>query len=194
MSTSETEILGSEIQKRWPDPPSEKAKRYIGQFQNPIQIGARIVGDVEGNHGLYTVSIWMHEHTVNSACSCYIGKHGYCHHCAALAHTFVHHIQEFPIIQSKRLEEVETLDDLASYLSGHTLEHFLSLLKAQGISQKAFAEGLGTTSRHISAMKSSELRNRFHRELGATKVACLWVIEHFAGSKSSKKKPKKKKK
>ena len=33
-------------------------------------------------------------------------------------------------------------------------------------------------TRHLSAIKSSELRNRYFNELGATKLACLWVLEH----------------
>jgi len=32
---------------------------------------------------------------------------------------------------------------------------------------------------HLSAIKSCELRNRFFNELGATKLACLWVLDHF---------------
>lgn len=39
-------------------------------------------------------------------------------------------------------------------------------------------------SRQLSAVKSSELRNRFYHELGATKLACLWVLERF-GKKGS---------
>jgi hypothetical protein len=35
------------------------------------------------------------------------------------------------------------------------------------------------TTRHLGAIKSAELRNHFFHELGATKLACLWVIEHF---------------
>ena len=52
-------------------------------------------------------------------------------------------------------------------------------LKANGTTQKAFAEAIGMNSRHLSSVKSSELRNRFYNELGATKLACLWVLEHF---------------
>jgi transcriptional regulator with XRE-family HTH domain len=59
------------------------------------------------------------------------------------------------------------------------LDTLLQELKAQGITQTAFAESIGMNPRHLSAIKSSELRNRFFNELGATKLACLWVIEKF---------------
>src|SRR5215468_6365604 len=34
-------------------------------------------------------------------------------------------------------------------------------------------------TRHLAAIKSSELRHRYFTELGATKLACLWVVEHL---------------
>ena len=33
--------------------------------------------------------------------------------------------------------------------------------------------------RHLTATKSSELRNHFFNELGATMLAVLWVTEHL---------------
>ena len=65
------------------------------------------------------------------------------------------------------------------YLQGTTLDALLQELKTHGITQKAFAQAIGMNSRHLSAVKSSELRNRFYHELGATKLACLWVLERF---------------
>ena len=62
-------------------------------------------------------------------------------------------------------------------------------MKAQGITQTAFAESIGMNPRHLSAIKSSELRNRYFNELGATKLACLWVIENFKPTAASKRKP-----
>jgi len=38
-------------------------------------------------------------------------------------------------------------------------------------------------TRHLSAIKASELRNRSFNELGATKLACLWVLEHLGKPK-----------
>ena len=48
-----------------------------------------------------------------------------------------------------------------------------------GITQKAFCESIGMSTRHLAAVKSSELRNRYYHELGAMKLACLWVLERF---------------
>ena len=64
-------------------------------------------------------------------------------------------------------------------MAGVTLEVLLAQLKAHGITQKAFAEGIGMTSRHLGANKSAEARNHFINELGATKLAVLWVMEHL---------------
>jgi hypothetical protein len=51
------------LRTQWPGPPSEKARRYLGKFYACERIANRITGKVEG-------------------------KHGYCHHCAALAYMF----------------------------------------------------------------------------------------------------------
>ena len=59
------------------------------------------------------------------------------------------------------------------------LEFLLQALKVKGISQKQLAESMGMNPRHLSAIKSSELRHRYFNELGATKLACLWMLEHF---------------
>jgi hypothetical protein len=45
--------------------------------------------------------------------------------------------------------------------------------------QKEFAESIGMNSRHLGAVKSSELRNHYFNELGANKLACLWMLEHL---------------
>lgn len=60
------------------------------------------------------------------------------------------------------------------------LDSLLQDLKSQGISQKDFAESIGMNPRHLSSIKSSEMRNRYYNELGATKLACLWVLEHVS--------------
>jgi hypothetical protein len=75
------------------------------------------------------------------------------------------------------------LAELTEYLRGVTLDTLLQDLKAHGITQKAFAESIGMSSRHLSAVKSAEARNHFYHELGATKLACLWVLEHFGKAK-----------
>ena len=52
----------------------------------------------------------------------------------------------------------------------------------QGITQKAFAEAMGMNPRHLTAVKSSERRNRTYNELGAIKLACLWALDRFKGA------------
>ena len=34
--------------------------------------------------------------------------------------------------------------------------------------------------RHQAAVKSSEMRNHYFSELGAVKLACLWMLEHIS--------------
>ncbi len=183
MSNSDVDVLKESIQKHWPRKPSSKAQRYIGEFFESRRTGTKITAKVVGNHGTYTVSIQVDEQQLSSACSCYIGKHGFCHHCEALARTFLNDIGNFKVVEQKQLEEVGSLVELYGYLQGITLETLILELKAAGITQKAFAEAIGMSSRHLSAIKSSEKRNRFYNELGATKLACLWILEHFADAK-----------
>ena len=66
-----------------------------------------------------------------------------------------------------------------------TLDTLLSQLKAKGITQKAFAEQIGMPTRHLAAMKSSELRHHYFTELGVTKLACLWVLAHLGKAKGT---------
>jgi transcriptional regulator with XRE-family HTH domain len=65
-------------------------------------------------------------------------------------------------------------------------ESLLGRLKEKGITQKTFAASIGMSTQHLSAVKSSELNNRFYHELGATKLACLWILEHYGDVKSEK--------
>jgi len=180
---SDIETLQAAIQSHWPGPPSEKAGRYIGRFTNGTRSGTKIVAKVVGNHGTYTVSIDNSGGSVTSACSCYIGKGGYCHHCAALAHTFLHDPDSFREIQPTRREAVGGLPEVHAYLTGVTLEELLAQLKTHGITQKAFAEAIGMSPSHLGAIKSAEARNHFFHDLGATKLAVLWVMEHYGKGK-----------
>ncbi len=184
MPISDVTLLKKAIQRTWPAPePSQKANRYVGAFFDRVRIGKKIVAKVVGNHGTYTVSIASEGRAVASACSCYIGKGGYCHHCAALGATFLQNPASFRIVKLKKREEVQNVGDLQSYLQGVTLESLLQQLNEKSITQKAFAEGVGMNPRQLSAIKSSEARHHYFNELGATKLACLWVLEHLAIAK-----------
>jgi hypothetical protein len=93
------------------------------------------------------------------------------------------HPLSFRESETKTLEDVKSMADLEIYLKSETLDSLIAQLKSKGISQKAFAESIGMNPRHLSAIKSSELRNRFYNELGATKLAVLWVMEHVLDGK-----------
>jgi uncharacterized Zn finger protein len=166
------------LRTQWPGQPSEKARRYLGKFYACEHIANRITGKVEGNHGTYTVSIWVDREQVSSTCGCYIGKHGYCHHCAALAYTFFQSPETFQEVFSKDKNDLSSLNEIRNYLKSTTLETLLAELKVKGITQKAFAESIGLNPSHLGTVKSSERRNHFFNELGAIKLACLWMLEH----------------
>jgi uncharacterized Zn finger protein len=185
LSNVEIDTLKQAIRKEWPSKPGDKAKVYIGQFFNRVRFGTKIVAQVVGNHGTYTVSIQATELTTKSACSCYIGNGGYCHHCAALAATFLNNPDSFIEKVAKKLDDVKGLTDVNEFLESVTLESLLAQLKDKGISQKTFAASIGMSTQHLSAVKSSELNNRFYHELGATKLACLWVLERYGEVKSN---------
>lgn len=178
MSKSDVAQLKAAIQSRWSGEPSAKARRYIGSFFTTIRTGKKIVAQVEGNHGTYTVSLQVGEQGLSSARSCYIGKAGFCHHCEALVFTFAKEDSLFKKVKATKLEAIQSIKEIKAYLEGITLESLIKQLADNGITQKAFAEGIGMNPRQLSAIKSSELRNRYFNELGATKLACLWILEH----------------
>ena len=169
---------------------SEKVNRYIGKFYGRQIKHERISAKVKGNHGDYTVSLKLGERRVDFNCSCYIGKHG-CHHCVALAHTFLKDAEGFEIINETKRSSVKSLEQLGKHLDYVTLSELLDELKSVGISQKEFAEATGTTSQHLTSVKASEARNRFYKGLGAIKLACLWMIENAGKIKKRDKKSKK---
>jgi hypothetical protein len=78
---------------------------------------------------------------------------------------------------------VRNLTDVQAYLQSVTLEALSTKLKEKGITQKAFAEQIGMHTRRLAAIKSSELRHHYRNERGATKLACLWVLEHLGKTK-----------
>jgi uncharacterized Zn finger protein len=183
MADTELAQLQKAMKRQWSRTPSQKAKPYVNAFTAQVRSGTKITAKVVGNHGTYTVSIHLGPQGLTSACSCYIGKHGSCHHCEALAHTFVQEPSLFKAVTPKQRQDVRKLTDVRSYLESVTLEALLTQLKEQGITQKALAEQIGMNPRHLTAIKSSELRNHYFNELGATKLACVWVLEHLGKAK-----------
>ena len=177
MTQTDVDTIKAILRATWDEEPDTKAKRYIGEFFDHTRTGRKIMARVEGNHGIYTVSIHATQ-KMDSACSCYIGGNGFCHHCEALAFTFLDDPASFTVIKQKTKKQVRSLDDLSVFLKGTTLASLIEDMKAAGITQKAFAESIGMSPRHLTSIKSSELRHHYYHELGATKLACLWVLEH----------------
>ena len=185
MLNADSTKLQAAVRRTWPGEPDAKTQRYVGAFFDNKVVGTKITAKVAGNHGTYAVSIEIADNELVSACSCYIGKGGYCHHCRALALTYLQNPASFSEVQQKQREEVQHVRDLHSYLQSVTLDSLLKQLSERGITQKAFAESIGMNPRHLTAIKSSEARNHFFNELGATKLACLWLLDHvgeFQGS------------
>jgi len=186
------EIKAAIIRDRWGVSVAEKVTRYVGKFFDRQRIGKKILARVVGNHGTYTVSLSVKAGRADGACSCYIGRDG-CHHCAALAKTFLDNPESFVVVAGKRRRNICTLDDLASYLKGVTLARLTDQMKERGVTQTAFAESIGMNPRHLAAIKSSEARHRYFNELGATKLAVLWVIENVEADTAPGTRRKKKK-
>ena len=183
MADTELEQLQTAMKRQWERVPGKKAQPYVNAFSARVRSGTKITAKVVGNHGTYTVSIQLDPQGLTSACSCYIGKHGSCHHCEALALTFLREPGQFKVVTPKQRKDVRHLTDVQAYLQSVTLEALLSQLTDKGITQKAFAEQIGMNTRHLAAIKSSELRHHYFNELGATKLACLWVLEHLGKTK-----------
>ncbi|MDP4175952.1 MAG: hypothetical protein Q8933_18385 [Bacteroidota bacterium] len=180
-------IFKDETNRRWGKKPGMKALQYLGQFFNRTISKNKIKARVEGNFGTYTVSIILEDKDIKSTCSCYIGKEGYCHHCEALAYTYLNEPESFkknPVVRS--ITE-KTPESIKNYLENITLESILERLKEKGITQKEFAEMIGMNPRKLAAIKSSELRNRYYNELGAVKLACLWIETNIKKVKKVKK-------
>lgn len=180
MVDEQVERLQEALRERWGNRRGAKVERYVGKFWGRERREGKITGVVEGNHGNYTVSIEVHEQgAVMSKCSCYIGKNGYCHHCAALGLTFLADPNSFVAIKKVEKTAVSDLDTLQSYLNGITLDELIKQMRQKGITQKAFCEAVGMSTRHLTAVKSAESRNHRYHELGAIKLAVLWMLENF---------------
>src|SRR5215831_15695616 len=104
------------IKRQWSRVPSQKAKPYVNAFFAAVRTETKITAKVVGNHGTYTVSMQLDPHGLTSACSCYIGRHGHCHHCEALAITFLREPGQFKIVKPKPVKAVKSLADVAGAL------------------------------------------------------------------------------
>ena len=166
------------LQEKYSYQPSEKTKRYINQFYGKTIRGTWLKASVAGNHGEYKVSIRLKESNWDTVCSCYIGKYGGCHHVQALAFTYIENPTSFEEQKISPRTSIKDMASLGTYLNGVTLDDLIDELKKEkGITQAKFAKSIGMSGRHLSAVKSAERKNRHYHELGAIKLACLWVLE-----------------
>jgi hypothetical protein len=165
--------------------PGGKVARYVDKFFDAELRGGKLIAKVVGNHGTYTVSIALDKDNTGliSACSCYIGKHGGCHHVAALAHAFLRDESQFQVIDMPKLTGASLVDDATNFdelrraLRDTSLDSLLQQLREAGITQKAFAEAMGMKPSMLTVYKSSEARHHYFSELGAVKLACLWMLQ-----------------
>ena len=167
-----------------------KTGSYIGRFFDVEIKNNKIVGYVDGNHGEYKVSLNVVGESVDDQCSCYIGKNG-CHHTIALAYTFLKNSEKFEIIKEVKRIRLNTLEKIRDYLDYVTLEDLTNQMNELGLTQADLAKATGTSSAHISAVKRSEARNRYFKELGTIKMACLWMIDNAKKIKKVEKTKKK---
>jgi hypothetical protein len=106
MADTELEQLHTAIKRQWSRVPSQKARPYVNAFSGAERRGNKITAKVVGNHGTYTVSIHRDPQGLTSACSYYISKHGYCHHCETLAITFVQDPGLFTVVTPIQRKDV----------------------------------------------------------------------------------------
>ena len=184
---SEVAQLREALKKEWGHiQPDKKAAGYIGAFFSAERRSSKLIAQVKGNHGTYTVSIALEKDGgLRRACSCYIGRHGYCHHVLALAHTFLRNESSFTVIETpppkpgaSPMDDATNFDALRRSLRDTALESLLLQLREAGITQKAFAEALGMKPSMLTVYKSSEARHHYFNELGAVKLACVWMLQH----------------
>jgi uncharacterized Zn finger protein len=113
--------------------------------------GTKITAKVVGNHGTYTVSIQLGHQGLTSACSCYIGKHGYCHHCEALAITFVQDLGAFKIVKVTQHQDIRAFTGVQASLQSMTLEALLTPRKAKAQRTRLRSAPHGTCEHHACA-------------------------------------------
>ena len=97
------------------------------------------------------------------------------------------------IIKEVKRTRLNTLEKIRDYLDYVTLEDLTNQMNELGLPQADLAKATGTSSAHISAVKRSEARNRYFKELGVIKMACLWMIDNAKKIKKPEKTKKKSK-
>ena len=158
---SEISALQTAIRAQWRAAPSEKAKRYMGQFFETTRSDRRSPARCMATMAPTSCPSSPQRTACRPAVAAISAKAAF----ATIAKRWRTRSSESPQIfrevQPTAREAIRSLADLQAYLQGVTLETLLAELKANGITQTAFAASIGMNTRHLSAVKSSELRNHF---------------------------------
>lgn len=156
----------------------DKEREYFDAFFNREATEDSIKAKVQGNYGTYRTSLKrLKSGFIKSSCSCYMGSG--CKHTYALAHTFLKKTDTFNFKVKVVPKTVKNLQDVQLMLEAKTLEEIMFALRKKKITQKDLAESIGTTSAHIGKLKSGEQKGYIYKELGAVKLAAIWVLDNI---------------
>jgi methionyl-tRNA synthetase len=136
-TTTTDETVKQILRIRWQRTTSPKTQKYINQFFDIFTVRGGLYAKVEGNHGTYRVAIFQYNDQIDATCSCYIGKNGYCHHCEALARTFLLNPTGITAIPTHHVVDVlaaTTPQQINDYIRSTALDEIIHELERQGIS------------------------------------------------------------
>ncbi|WP_141509057.1 helix-turn-helix domain-containing protein [Candidatus Chloroploca asiatica] len=176
------ETVAQLLQSRWQGAPSPKTQKYINTFFDIFTLRNGLYAKVQGNHGVYRVSIFEYNDQIDATCSCYIGKHGYCHHCEALARTFLLDATTIPPVPAYHIADVRTAttpEQINQYIRSTALAELLQELERNRISIKSVAASLGVSPQRIRALIKKEQHQGVVDELTPIKLSCLWLLDQL---------------
>jgi predicted XRE-type DNA-binding protein len=183
MTTSETaRTVKHLLQNRWQGGISPKAQKYVNVFFDVFALRGGLYAKVEGNHGVYRVSLFHFNNQIDATCSCYIGKSGYCHHCEALARTFLLNPTSIPTIPAYQLADISaaaTPEQIYHFTRSAALAEILQELERNRVSIKSVAESMGLSPQRIRALMKKEQQQGILDELIPLKLASIWLLGHL---------------
>ncbi|PDW00642.1 hypothetical protein [Candidatus Viridilinea mediisalina] len=183
MTTSNPkEIVEQILQARWHSTISGKAQTYVGQFFDAFTLRQGVYAKVQGNHGIYRVSIFPGNKNVSATCSCYIGKSGYCHHCEALAHAFLLYPETFTAIPKYTMADVSaatTPERIHSVVRSLALAAVIEELEQNNMNLKGIAVSMGVSEQKIRSLIKKERQQGIIDDLTPLKLACVWLLQKF---------------
>lgn len=181
-TTSTADLIQQILKTRWQETVTAKTQHYIGAFFDMFSLRHGIYAKVQGNHGIYRVSIFPEKSHPEATCSCYIGKDGYCHHCEALAHTFLLNPLAFTIIPEQHIADIigATIpEQINTATRSAALADIVEELERNGIRVKDVAESMGLSAQRFRAMIKRERQQGIVDDLTPIKLACVWLFHQF---------------